>query len=546
MEDYTAHLDTFARDNLPPPEQLANTVFTLDSLRFPEKLNCAAELLDTHIKQGRGERVALRTPHSQWSYQTLYEKANRIAHVLRDEFKLLPGNRVLLRSANNPMLAACWLAVVKAGGIVVATMPLLRAMDLQPVIDKAEIRLAFCDVRLAKEMREAMTLAPGLDRLCLFNGSEAGETSTELERLMACKPTHFENVATAGNDVALIAFTSGTTGQPKGTMHFHRDVMAMCVCVGDELIKADADDIFIGSPPIAFTFGLGMQLLIPLHVGASTVLLESAGPADLAEAISQYRATVCSTAPTAYRAILLKPGAPDVSSLHKPVSAGEYLPLPIYEQWQQRTGIGIIDGLGTTEMLHIFVSSAGKDIRPGAIGKAVAGYECCILGNDNQPLPAGDCGRLAVRGPTACKYLADKRQLDYVVNGWNVTGDICYMDEDGYIYYQGRSDDMIISAGYNISGPEVEAALLGHDAVRECAVVAATDVDRGTIVKAFVVLNEHFKDSEELISTLQDYVKRMIAPYKYPRAIEFTASLPKTQTGKIQRHKLRNQQQIGR
>lgn len=539
MTDYTAHIDTFARDNLPPAKLQAEVLFTLDDLKFPEKLNCAAQLLDTHIEQGHKDSIALRSPHSEWPYQTLYEQANQIAHVLKDNFNLIPGNRVLLRSANNPMLAACWLGVVKAGGIVVATMPLLRARDLQPVIEKAEIKLALCDERLQRELLEAQKQTSDLETICLFSGSDVRSAATELEQLMAKKPTRFENVPTAADDIVLIAFTSGTTGQPKGTMHYHRDVMAMCVCVCDELIKPEANDIFIGSPPMAFTFGLGMQLAFPLYAGASSMLLESAGPAELVEAISKYGATVCSTAPTAYRAMLTQLGEHDISSLIKPVSAGEHLPLPIFKQWREATGISIIDGLGATEMLHIFVSAAGNDIRPGATGQAVPGYECCILGEDDNPLPPGENGRLAVKGPTACKYLADDRQLNYVVNGWNVTGDICHMDEDGYVFYQGRADDMIISSGYNISGPEVEAAMLSYDAVSECAVVGAMDAERGTIVKAFVVLNEGFDANETLVLALQDYVKQAIAPYKYPRAIEFVTSLPKTQTGKIQRHKLR-------
>jgi 2-aminobenzoate-CoA ligase len=537
MSNYTAHLDTFTRDNLPAPELQADLVFSLKALQFPDKLNCAAELLDTHIQQGRGNSIALRSPHSKWSYQILYEKANQIAHVLTEDLGLVPGNRVLLRSANNPMLAACWLGVVKAGGVVVATMPLLRAKDLEPVINKAELKLALCDKRLESELVNATTLAPGLQRICLFSGAE--DEPSELERLMATKPSNFENVKTAVDDVVLIAFTSGTTGQPKGTMHYHRDVMAMCVCVGSNLIKADANDIFIGSPPLAFTFGLGMQLAFPLYAGACTLLLERAGPVDLAEAISKYKATVCSTAPTAYRAILNNLGDHDISSLKKPVSAGEHLPPPIFKQWKETTGNSIIDGLGTTEMIHIFVSAAGDETRAGATGKALNGYECCILDAEDNPLPPGDAGRLAVKGPTACKYLADDRQKDYVVNGWNITGDTCYMDEDGYVFYKGRSDDMIISAGYNISGPEVEAALLGHEAVNECAVVSAEDIERGTIVKAFIVLNEGHQASEELITTLQAYAKQSIAPYKYPRAIEFIGALPKTQTGKTQRHKLR-------
>jgi 2-aminobenzoate-CoA ligase len=537
MENYTAHLDTFARDNLPAQEQQAETIFTLDALQFPKKLNCATELLDKAVQQGNGDRIALRSEHESWSYRELLEKANQIAHVLVDDFKLIPGNRVLLRSANKPMLAACWLAVAKAGGIVVATMPLLRAHDLKPILCKARIQLSLCDEQLKDELVKAIGSDGGT--VCFFNASSEMGDHSQLGARMADKPTSFDNVQTASDDIALIAFTSGTTGEPKGAMHFHKDVMAMCVCVCDELLKAGANDIFIGTPPIAFAFGLGMQLAFPLYAGASCVLLEAASPLILAESIERFKATICSTAPTAYQAILNLNEQYDLSSLKKPVSAGEHLPLPIYERWLEKTGVKIIDGLGATEMIHIFVSATGDDIRPGSTGKAVPGYTLCILDEDNKILPAGSKGRLAAKGPTACKYLADERQKNYVADGWNISGDICHMDEDGYVWYHGRSDDMIISAGYNISGPEVETALLAHASVAECAVVAASDQERGTIVKAFVVLNDNYTGTDTLVEELQTFVKQSIAPYKYPRAVEFISALPKTHTGKIQRNKLR-------
>jgi 2-aminobenzoate-CoA ligase len=540
MSSYTAHIDTFARDALPPPELQADCLFNLDALQFPARLNCASELLDNKVTQGLSEKIAIKADGANWSYQQLLEKANQIAHVLEDDMGLKTGNRVLLRGPNNPMMAACWLAIIKAGGIVVATMPLLKARDLEPIINKAEIEFALCDERLKDDLFEAQTLCPQLKTVYLFDRIANSENGIELEQKMLGKPTSYSNIDTAADDIALIAFTSGTTGQPKGTMHYHRDVMAMCVCVGDELVKPTSEDIFIGSPPLAFTFGLGMSLALPLYAGATTVLVEMPTPDNLANAIHEFKATICSTAPTGYRALMNAEKIDVLGSLKKTVSAGEHLPLPTYQEWERMTNIKMIDGLGATEMIHIFVSAEGDDIRPGAIGKAVPGYECCILDDEGNPVPAGENGRLAVKGPTACKYLADDRQQNYVVNGWNFPGDICYMDADGYVFYQARADDMIISAGYNISGPEVEVALLSHNAVQECAVVAAADVDRGTIVKAFVVLHETPEDPGKLIKDLQDHVKQSIAPYKYPRAIVFVDSLPKTQTGKIQRHKLRN------
>ena len=537
MNKFTSHVDTFVRDNLPPPEQLPEFLFVTEELQFPPQLNCAVELLDKKIAQGAGARNAILTPSEVWTYRDLYEKSNQIAQVLVDDLGLLPGNRVLLRSPNNPMLVACWFGVIKAAGIAVATMPLLRRLELETIINKAQVQFALCDARLIDELSAAVDSVAQVQRLLQFNGADGG--GAELEQRMAAKKTSFDAVVTAADDPVLIAFTSGTTGIPKGTVHFHREVMAMCVCAGTYTVKPDSNDIFIGSPPIAFTFGLGMLVGLPLYAGASVVLLEAASPPELGKAIGKFGATICSTAPTAYRVLLNHLEEFDLSSLKKTASAGEKLPLPTYREWLAATGIRMIDIFGSTEMIHIFVSATGEDIRPGATGKAVKGYEVCILGDDNQAVPPGTLGRLALKGPTGCKYLADERQKKYVVNGWNLTGDVCSMDADGYVWYQGRTDDMIISSGYNISAAEVEAALLPHAAVSECGVVGIADEFRGMIVKAFIVLATGIKAEAALIKELQDFTKQTIAPYKYPREIEFMQELPKTQTGKIQRHKLR-------
>ena len=539
MNNPTSHVDTFVRDNLPAPEQLPEFLFDTEELQFPARLNCAVELLDKKIAQGCGASNALLTPDEVWTYRDLYEKSNRIARVLVDDLGLEPGNRVLLRSPNNPMLVACWFGVIKAGGITVATMPLLRKRELEPIISKGQVQFALCDERLMEELSGAVETTGFVQRVVQFNGSGEAGAGAELERIMAAKATSFSPVDTVSDDPALVAFTSGTTGIPKGTVHFHRDVMAMCVCAGTYTVQPDSNDIFIGSPPIAFTFGLGMLVGLPLYAGASVVLLEAAPPPELGNAIEKFGATICSTAPTAYRVLLNHLDDFDLSSLKKTTSAGEKLPLPTYEEWLAATGIKMIDIFGATEMIHIFISATGDDIRPGATGKAVKGYRACILGDDDQPAPADTLGRLALKGPTGCKYLADERQKNYVVNGWNLTGDVCAMDEDGYVWYQGRTDDMIISSGYNISGAEIEAALLPHPAVSECGVVGIPDEARGMIIKAFVVPAEGVLASEQLAAELQDFAKQTIAPYKYPRVIEFIAELPKTQTGKIQKHKLR-------
>ncbi len=536
---YTAHRDTFARDHLPPREQWPELIFDRPELHYPERLNCAAALLDDWVAQGHGDRPALWSPvegkPQAVSYRELLAWANRIAHVLTADLGLIPGNRVLLRGPNNPWMAACWFGILKAGGIVVATMPLLRAKEITQVATKAKATIALCDARLLEELELAQPACPDLQRIVAF-GSDAAGT---LDRLCQEKPAHFTNVDTAVDDVALIAFTSGTTGQPKGTMHFHRDVLAMCDCFPRSVLKPTAEDIFCGTPPLAFTFGLGGLLCFPLRFGASVALVEKLLPETLLQTIRDFGATICFTAPTFWRPMAPLAKQSGVGRLKKCVSAGEALPDATRQLWKEATGIEIIDGIGATEMIHIFISSPPEDVRRGAIGRVIPGYEARIVDDAGNPLPPGTVGKLAVKGPTGCRYLADERQKNYVQNGWNLTGDAFSMDADGYFFYQARTDDMIISAGYNIAGPEVEGCLLEHPAVAECGVVGVPDEERGQIVKAFVVLRSGYAAGDVLVKALQDYVKQHIAPYKYPRAIAFLDSLPRTETGKLQRFRLR-------
>ena len=531
---YTAHVDTFARDRLPPRDQWPEILLELPELRYPARLNCAVELLDRRVAAGGAQRVAIRSPRGDWTYGGLLENANRIARVLVEDLGLVPGNRVLLRGANTPMMAACWLALVKAGAIAVTTMPLLRAKELTDIINKAQVSHALCDWALAAELELARPACPSLGHILHFH-DESG-----LEARMRSKPGDFSNVDTALEDICIIAFTSGTTGAPKGTMHFHRDVMAICDCFPRSTLQAEADDLFCGTPPLAFTFGLGGLLLFPLRFGAATLLMDRTSPESLLAAIRDYRASIVFTAPTFYRRMAGLVADHDLGSLRKCVSAGEALPPATRALWRDATGIDIIDGIGATEMLHIFISAAGDNIRPGATGKPIPGYRAAIMDELGRPLPPGRVGRLAVKGPTGCRYLADERQTQYVERGWNITGDAYVMDTDGYFWYQARTDDLIISAGYNISGPEVEDVLLTHPAVAECGVVGAPDPERGQIVKAFVVPSRGFEPSGDLVKELQEWVKNRIAPYKYPRAIEFLGSLPRTETGKLQRFRLRS------
>jgi len=537
----SAHVDTFARDHLPPRAAQPHFVFDLPELQFPARLNCARELLDRHVAEGRGERMCVRAPGGPaWTYAELQKKADAIAHVLVAECGLVPGNRVLLRAANQPMLVACWFAVVKAGGIAVATMPLLRAKELGQIVAKAKVTIALCDARLRDELDAAAAGTPLASIVCFGDPAAPGG----LEARMARHAAPFAAVDTAADDTCLLAFTSGTTGQPKATMHFHRDVIASCLCFPPHVLRASGDDVFIGSPPLAFTFGLGGLTLFPMAIGAQTVLIEKPAPAELLEAIVAERATVLFTAPTSYRAMAAEAkergiGVRDGGTLRKCVAAGEALPAATRALWRDATGIEIIDGIGATEMFHIFISADEASSRPGATGLVVPGYRARVVDDEGREVPRGTIGRLAVQGPTGCRYLDDPRQADYVQGGWNYTGDAYVQDADGYFFYQSRTDDMIISAGYNIAAIEVEDALLRHEAVAECAVIGAPDDERGQIVKAFVVLRAPHRGDEAMVRSLQEFVKATVAPYKYPRAVEFRDALPRTETGKLQRFRLR-------
>ena len=547
----SSHTDTFTRDRLPPPDQWPHFVADRPELDYPDVINCAVELVDRHVQAGRGSRIALHGVSDfnkgggdfSWTYAQLQDKSHRIAQVLTQDMGLVPGNRILLRGGNSPMMAACLLGAIKAGLVAVPTMPLLRATELAQIMEKAQVSAALCDQLLADELQHCMT--PGhashvadLKQAVMFRSDQA----EGLEQRMAQQTGRFTVHPTSRDDVCLIAFTSGTTGKPKGTLHFHRDVLAMCDLFPRHILQMSEDDVVCGTPPIAFTFGLGGLLAFPLRYGARVVLLEKHTPETLLQTIAKYGATQCYTAPTMYRQMATLAEQHNLSSLKHPVSAGEALPDATRQLWKQATGIEMTDGIGGTEVIHIYISSAGEHVRAGSIGQVVPGYEAQIVNDDMQPVPPGTLGRLAVRGPTGCKYLDDPRQQDYVKDGWNLPGDTFVMDPEGYFSYQARNDDMIISAGYNIAGPEVEGALLQHPAVSECGVVGMPDEERGHIVQACVVLKPGHTGDAAMEKALQEHVKQTIAPFKYPRKVIFLTALPRTETGKLQRFKLRSLQ----
>ena len=532
----SAFVDRFVLDRLPPRELWPLMEWSgVAAPPYPTHLNCTSVLLDDWIEHGGGDRIAFHHAGGPWTYRRLHETANRIAHVLVDECALVPGGRVLLRGPNHPMLVASWFAVLKAGGVAVTTMPLLRPRELTEIIERADVRLALTDAAVGADLDTAMG-ARGNARLLYFNSAEPGSLDTR----MRAQPPQFTGVLTAADDPAIIAFTSGTTGRAKATVHVHRDILAVTDAYGRHVLKPRADDVFIGSPPIAFTYGLGGLVLFPMRVGASAALIEHGSPPELLVGIQQYRATVTVTSPTGYRAMLEHAAEFDLSSLRCGISAGETLPASVFTAWEKMTGIRLMDGIGSTELLHVFIGSTAERARPGSTGRVVPGYRAKVLDESGLEVPRGTVGRLAVSGPVGCRYLDDvESQQRYVQRGWNVTGDAYAMDEDGYFWYQSRTDDLIVSAGYNISGAEVENVLLTAPSVAECAVVGVPDEARGQIVKAFIVPASGAEPSDRLVKELQDFVKSQVAPYKYPRAVQFVAALPRTLTGKVQRFRLR-------
>ena len=525
----SAHVDTFCRDNLPPAELWPELRFELPELQYPERLNCATALIDGAVARFGRDRRCLVTPGGTWSYGDVLDSANRIAHVLVDDLGLVAGNRVLLRGPNTPWIVACWLGVIKAGGVVVTTMPLLRTPELTKLVDLCRPSIALCDHRFLDE------LLPVAVSTTAFGGPGVGD----LVALAAAKPTEFDDVDTAADDVVMLAPTSGTTGVPKATMHFHRDVLANADTFARHIVQPTPDDLFAGTPPLAFTFGLGGLVVFPLWAGAASLLLEKPAPAELAGAIEEFGVTVLFTAPTAYRAMLKVDRPEALRSLRRCISAGEHLPASVWQEFHDRTGVRIINGIGGTEMLHIYISAADDDIRPGSTGRAVPGFRAKIVDALGDDVADGEPGLLAVQGPTGCRYLADERQRDYVKNGWNLTGDTYSRDDDGYFWYHARSDDMIVSSGYNIAAPEVESVLDQHPGVVESAVIGIPDDERGMIVHATVVVKPGVAQDETTIRLLQDFVKSTAAPYKYPRSIAFADALPRTESGKLQRFKLR-------
>ena len=531
----SAHVDSFARDHLPPLDQWPALSFELETLHYPDVLNCGQALLDRAVAAVPADKPAIVQGDRVWTYAELSAATARIAHVLVEDLGVVPGSRVLLRGANTPEFFACWLAVMKAGAVAVTTLPMLRARELEQMIGKARIGLALCQHDLCEELA-----ATSIARTVPY-----GKPDAELERLSADKPGAFTAIPTSQDDVCLIAFTSGTTGEPKATMHFHRDVMAMCDTFAAHMLRPAEGAVFSGTPPIAFTFGLGALLVFPLYFPATIALPEQSTPPGLAAAVQRHRVTHLFTSPTAYRAILARKADFDLSSLRVCVSAGEALAKAVSDAWFDATGIRLVDGIGATEMIHIFISASGQDVRPGAIGKPVPGYSACLLDEGGREIEGPGQGRLGVRGPTGCRYLADPRQARYVHEGWNVTGDIFRRDEDGYYWYVARDDDMIVSSGYNIAGPEIEAALALHPDVAECAVIGWPDEERGQIVKAVVVPREGAEPGPALAKSIQDHVKNTLAPYKYPRAVEFRTALPRTGTGKLQRNALKKGAQGG-
>jgi len=534
-------IDSFVPRHMPPRDQWPDFI---NEVSMGRDYNAAAELVDRAVEEGYGDRVAIYSPEGDWTYRELLQKSNQIARVLVHELGLVPGNRVLLRSLNNPMLAACWLAVVKAGGVVVTTIAMLRGKEIATIAAQGNAQIALCDFNLREDMQAAAELSNSLEQIVYFN---APASQPSLESMLRNKPVTFDSFLSDGSDIAMIAFTSGTTGKPKGAMHSHQALLAVCETFSRQVLKPNPEDIFMGTASLAFVYGLGGLLLFPLHARAAVVLLENVKIDALLAAAERYRPTVLFTAPTAYKVLLEVADDPRLASLRVCASAGEALPPFVTQGWLDKTGVRITDGIGATELLHVFLSVQNVQDPIGSLGKAVPGYEVRVLDDNGKDAPVGEIGYLAVRGPTGCRYLNDSRQANDVVDGWNITGDTVKIDEQGFIWYQARNDGIIVSAGYNIVSPEVEGVVNQHPAVAECGVIGVPDPDRGNIVRAYVVLKEGYQPSTQLVAEIQAFAKQKAAPYKYPRSIKFIDELPRTATGKIQHFVLREiaKQELG-
>jgi len=527
-------LDRYVHDRLPPPDQWP-VILPLDTVPQHGLLNCCQLLLDRHLVQGNADRPALFNADRVWTYGDLAARVNRIANVMAEDYAVRPGNRVLIRGENSPEAVAIWLAIERIGAVAVTTMSLLRAAELETIAEISKPVLAICHHSLLGELQLAEQRGVHKFSILTF-----GEDAGTLYEAMSEKPDRCTICPTLADDISIIGFTSGTTGKPKATIHFHRDIIAICETVSRQFLRPASQDVFIGTAPLAFTFGLGGLLAFPLYSGASAVLHGRYTPGEFAAAIRKYKATICFTVPSYYQQIIRLGNPESLASLRIAVSSGEALPAPVREAFVGYAAIQLTEVLGSTEMLHAFAGSTGPQVRPGYIGPAIPGYEIAVLQDDGARAAPGEIGRFAVRGPTGCRYLADPRQQTYVQHGWNLTGDACAMTADGYVAYHTRYDDMIISSGYNISGLEVENVLLDHPGVAECAVIGEPDEERGQVVSAYVVVKDAAADESSLTRELQDYVKSVIAPYKYPRRIVFIDRLPRNESGKIQRFRLRD------
>lgn len=389
----SAHVDTFTRDNLPPADQWPVLEFTLPELNYPDRLNAAKVLIDDAVEAHGADRPALHAPGSpSWNYGELQKRANQVAQVLVEDLGVVPGNRVMLRAPNNQWLVACWLGVLKAGAVVVTIMPILRGKEVRQLVERTRPAVMLCDHRFLENLDEA------LDDVELV--AFGGDGPDDLIQRCAAKSGQFEAVETAADDVALLGATSGTTGTPKITMHFHRDILANADTFSRHILKPTSEDVFAGSPPLAFTFGLGGLVVFPLHVGASTLLTERNTPVELARLAQEHGVTVLFTAPTAYRAILKEGKGDLLTGLRVAVSAGEHLPKETWQAVKDQTGISLINGIGATELLHVFISAPVEEIRPEATGRPIPGFRAAILDAEDREAPDGEAGRLAVIGPT--------------------------------------------------------------------------------------------------------------------------------------------------
>jgi len=525
----------------PTPFTVVDRSTSPPRVQLPRLYNAAVDFIDRHLAEGRGDRIAVRDDRGSTSYRELAERVNRCGNMMR-ELGIRPEDRVLLLMLDGVEFPALFFGAIKLGAVPVPLNTLLTPEDYDFVLRHSRARLLVVSAPLYDKVAPVLARHSSLERVVV--DGPGGHGKPVLAELLAKASPRLEAAPTVADDIAFWLYTSGSTGQPKAAVHLQSDMVYACELYAQPILGMREDDVVFSAAKLFFAYGLGNGMYFPFRVGATALLMaERPTPQAVSKRIVEQRPTLFFGVPTLYAALLADPALPGKGkhALRACVSAGEALPEPIARHWKDHVGVDILDGIGSTEMTHIFISNRPGELRYGSTGKAVPGYELKLVGDDGALVGPGEIGDLYVSGPSsAIMYWSDRaRSLESFHGRWTKTGDKYMVDAEGFYVYQGRSDDMLKVGGIFVSPFEVEAAIASHEAVLEAAVVGHDDENKLVKPKAFVVLKSGISPSDALAEALQAHVKAKLAHYKFPRWVEFVPELPKTATGKIQRFKLR-------